>query len=392
MIFSQNTTREDFILNETHRSLFIDDASYIPFYNENLGQSSLNGLYLPPDLIDISNHHQLNHIPSTPPQTQDSFNQNLLNTQNHLVFNSPSYGIPSDYSFLNIDTYEESMNNITNNNNISANPKGIFENIYDLQGRTLWDENVHNVEFTKSVCVPALDQMMGEPQSFDMPVPEDIKNTTSDIMNQGEGQKMVRTHQKKNKKIVETSNHSKETNIIKGKWAKSEDMKLNQMVEQYDGIVKWTSIAKNLKGRTGKQCRERWHNHLRPGIKKTAWTEEENQILVAVHKVVGTKWYSISQHLPGRTENNIKNRWNATKRRVQNQSGENSNLADNNVLENYIRYVTINNDNLSKTTEDVNLNMDVGTQTNEPLVNASTTSYYVPMPENFTWENYITEF
>ncbi|EOA18753.1 hypothetical protein CARUB_v10007337mg [Capsella rubella] len=233
---------------------------------------------------------------------------------------------------------------------------------------------------------------MGEPQSFDMPVPEDIKNTTSDIMNQGEGQKMVRTHQKKNKKIVETSNHSKETNIIKGKWAKSEDMKLNQMVEQYDGIVKWTSIAKNLKGRTGKQCRERWHNHLRPGIKKTAWTEEENQILVAVHKVVGTKWYSISQHLPGRTENNIKNRWNATKRRVQNQSGENSNLADNNVLENYIRYVTINNDNLSKTTEDVNLNMDVGTQTNEPLVNASTTSYYVPMPENFTWENYITEF
>ncbi|EOA12425.1 hypothetical protein CARUB_v10028160mg [Capsella rubella] len=233
---------------------------------------------------------------------------------------------------------------------------------------------------------------MGEPQSFDMPVPEDIKNTTSEIMNQGKGQKMVRTHQKKNKKIVQTSNHSKKSNIIKGKWGKSEDMKLNQMVEQYDGIIKWASIAKNLKGRTGKQCRERWHNHLRPGIKKTAWTKEEDQILVAVHKVVGTKWYSISQHLPGRTENNIKNRWNATKRRVQNQSGENSNLADNNVLENYIRYITINNDNLSKTSEDVNLNMDVGTQTNEPLVNASTTSYYVPMPENFTWENYAREF
>ena len=47
-----------------------------------------------------------------------------------------------------------------------------------------------------------------------------------------------------------------------------------ELVKKY-GPKRWTLIAKQLKGRIGKQCRERWHNHLNPEIKKTAWTEEE---------------------------------------------------------------------------------------------------------------------
>jgi hypothetical protein len=36
--------------------------------------------------------------------------------------------------------------------------------------------------------------------------------------------------------------------------------------------------------RTGKQCRERWHNHLDPSIKKSTWTREEDKILIDAHK------------------------------------------------------------------------------------------------------------
>ena len=62
--------------------------------------------------------------------------------------------------------------------------------------------------------------------------------------------------------------------LVKGPWTKEEDEKVIELVKKY-GPKRWTLIAKHLKGRIGKQCRERWHNHLNPEIKKTAWTEEE---------------------------------------------------------------------------------------------------------------------
>ncbi|XP_010435898.2 PREDICTED: transcription factor MYB98-like [Camelina sativa] len=239
--------------------------------------------------------------------------------------------------------------------------------------------------------------------------------------------------------MVRTSKHSKKGNIIKAKWTKSEDTELKKIVKEVEPN-KWTKIAKKLKGRTGKQCKERWENHLHPDIKDTPWTKEEDQILIELHNIVGTKWVKIAQKLPGRSPNGIKNHWNTTMRRVQKQIGENFNFADNNILENYIRYVIIDNDNLSKTTEtdgeatntedddeynkdmffeepDPNMGggthiidvrtqtIDVGTQTmdagmqtidtsmqtNQPLVTAPTTSYYVPTPEMCPWNNYATE-
>jgi hypothetical protein len=50
------------------------------------------------------------------------------------------------------------------------------------------------------------------------------------------------------------------------------------------GAKNWTYIAKNLPGRIGKQCRERWHNHLNPEIKKDRWTEEEDDAIIEAHK------------------------------------------------------------------------------------------------------------
>lgn len=132
---------------------------------------------------------------------------------------------------------------------------------------------------------------------------------------------------------------------MKKKFTKEEDSKICQLVNQY-GAKNWDQIAKNVPGRTGRQCRDRYHNYLIPGFFNGEWTKEEDDLLNEKVNLMGCQWSKMMKYFPRRSANSLRNRWNyfvcKYKNEIKNKNDSRGNLS-NEIYENQKRSINISN-------------------------------------------------
>ena len=132
-------------------------------------------------------------------------------------------------------------------------------------------------------------------------------------------QDMLCNNDKTNKEEHDQENQA----VCHGTWRKFEDDQLFQAIKEL-GTNKWMECPKYVPTRTAKQCRDRYINVLKPELKKTMFEEWEDMVIIQKHSILGNKWSRIASSLPGRSPNDVKNRWysrllNETRKKMSNK-------------------------------------------------------------------------
>lgn len=111
-------------------------------------------------------------------------------------------------------------------------------------------------------------------------------------------------------------------------WTKEEDNLLLSIVQSMHMPMKWSVVAQSLPERTGKQCRERYVNHLNPRLKVTDWSPLEDATIFHLYDTIGSHWAKMSKIIPGRTDNGIKNRFHNLRRQLEREDEHRQRLSN----------------------------------------------------------------
>ncbi|MED6110930.1 hypothetical protein PIB30_047605 [Stylosanthes scabra] len=165
--------------------------------------------------------------------------------------------------------------------------------------------------------------------------------------------------------------------IKKGPWSREEDEVLQEHVSKY-GPRDWSSIrSKGLLPRTGKSCRLRWVNKLRPNLKiGCKFTEEEERLVIELQGQFGNKWAKIATYLEGRTDNDVKNFWSSRRKRLERM------LRRPSITSSKMQHKNKGKAPLTLTLTQVQFEEDISCSSNKPEENVPCGNYlpYYPAP------------